>query len=462
MLFNSFSFLVFLPLVLIAFYATPKQWRYVILLAASYFFYGSWNPIYLLLIAFSTLVDYWAGLNIYNQNEAYQKKRWLWLSIITNLSLLFVFKYFNFFIDSAQDALQLIGIAVRPIYLELLLPVGISFYTFQTLSYTIDIYKGDQKPEKSLAHFALYVAFFPQLVAGPIEKAKNLLPQLKTLSNANANQVVEGLNRIAYGFFKKVVIADNLSIYVNHVFANSENAGFYQVLLGASFFLIQVYTDFSGYSDIAYGTAKLFGVDITLNFNKPFKAFSLRDFWRRWHITLTQWVTEYIYIPLGGNRKGTVKRNLNIVLAFTIMGLWHGANYTFVVWGFMHGMALMLSHYLPSFQKNLVSRFVGQLSIFAFFSFSMLFFRSESTGQAFELISNALHFKGIGNYRSALAGVSLNNLLFYLALVPMLFISYKLRSHFRFKYSTAFLLIATIAIIILGTYEKQEFVYFQF
>ena len=425
----------------------------------------NWNPYYLGLIVLSTSIDYLAALKIRGAEHQESRKLWLLLSIATNLGILFTFKYFNFFIDSAEQALSLVGIYVRPIYLELILPVGISFYTFQTMSYTIDVYKRVMEPEKHFGYFALYVAFFPQLVAGPIERAKDLLPQFKRKATLTMDDIYIGLNRIAYGFFKKVVIADRLSFYVGNVFSDIEHASFITILIGAFFFLIQVYCDFSGYSDIAFGTAMLLGIKLTLNFQKPFIATSLTEYWRRWHVSLTNWVRDYIYIPLGGNRVTTVRWYFNIIFAFTIMGLWHGANWTYIVWGLMHGVCLVAENVIKPQLLNIplvLKRAIGWFLVMLIFTVSMIFFRAENIIDASIAISKVFTFTGECSFKVIKAGINPNDFYFNCVTIIFLGLSYLLPKSFKFKYNLLFLVCTSIIILIAGTYEKIEFVYFQF
>lgn len=465
MLFNSFHFLCFFPVVLLLYYLLPWRNRWMLLLAASYYFYGSWNWWYLGLILVSTAVDFFAAQRIEASDSPTVRKRFLALSIASNLGILFAFKYFNFFIDSASTLLANANVAVPDIALQVLLPVGISFYTFQTMSYTIDVYRGKIPAERHAGHFALFVAFWPQLVAGPIERAERLLPQFKRKPDLQAGAVLSGINRMVYGFFKKVVIADRLALYVDPVFADPGSAPGVQVALAACFFLIQVYCDFSGYSDIAVGAARMLGYDLVINFERPFLATSFREYWRRWHISLTNWVRDYIYIPLGGNRVSAPRWVLNSFLAFGLMGLWHGASWTFVIWGLLHAFLLVAEHYSTGISARIpiaLRKIGGWLLVMGGFAVSMVFFRANSLADAviaFEQIAGINDVPGMHVLKGAL---TMNQLLLCFALIGVLFASYTLPRNFRFRFPLLYLAVALLLILLLGVDEKLAFVYFQF
>jgi alginate O-acetyltransferase complex protein AlgI len=341
-LFNSIEFLLFFPVVVAIYFATPQRYRWALLLAASYYFYASWKPEYLLLIIASTLVDYGCGLRMGSIAGKARRKKWLLVSLTSNLGLLFAFKYFNFFNESARAVFDRFNIFYDVPAFDLLLPVGISFYTFQTLSYSIDVYRGRQRPERHLGIFALYVSFFPQLVAGPIERSTHLLPQFFQPHRFEYDRVTSGLRLVLWGFFKKVVVADRLALYVNAVYNDPSAHTGPTILLATYFFAFQIYCDFSGYSDIAIGTARVMGYDLMQNFRRPYFARSISEFWSRWHISLSTWFRDYLYIPLGGNRVPRWRWYVNLFAVFLISGLWHGANWTFVVWGALHGTYLIV------------------------------------------------------------------------------------------------------------------------
>ena len=357
MLFNSLHFLIFFPIILFLYFTIPHKYRWTILLAGSYYFYMSWKAEYIILIMISTLIDYVAGIQIDKAVSRTRKKIFLGLSLFTNLGLLFAFKYFNFFSDSTRIFLQQFAIQLNPLTLKVLLPVGISFYTFQTLSYTIDIFRGRIKPEKHLGIFAVYVSFFPQLVAGPIERAKNLLPQFYVKHKFKYDRAVSGARLMLWGFFKKMVIADTVAITVNMVFNNpSAYSGTY-LILATIFFAIQIYCDFSGYSDIAIGAARMMGFDLMQNFRMPYLSKSIREFWKRWHISLSTWFRDYLYYPLIGKKITIFKLYFCIFLVFLISGLWHGANWTFLIWGGLHGFYLTFAAITKNFRKKITDIF---------------------------------------------------------------------------------------------------------
>ena len=400
MLFNSISYACFLPVVfLLYWFATGKslKWQNILLLIASYVFYGTWDYRFLFLLMFSTFLDYFTGIRIHEAGTRKRKRIWLWLSITVNLGFLGVFKYFNFFADSVADALSLVGLHADLVTLKVILPVGISFYTFHGLSYVIDLYNDRIKPERSFINYAVFVSFFPLLVAGPIERATHLLPQVIKKREFDAQKAVDGLKQMLWGFFKKMVIADNCAGFANEIFNHSSDYPGSTLVIGALFFAFQIYCDFSGYSDIAIGTAKLFGIDLLRNFAFPYFARDIAEFWRRWHISLTTWFRDYLYIPLGGSRGGKWMSARNTFIVFLVSGFWHGANWTFIVWGFLNAlyfMPLLLMHknrqnldivakgkMLPSFRE-----FSGMLATFILTLFAWIFFRASNVKHALNYI----------------------------------------------------------------------------
>lgn len=344
MLFNSIDFLIFFPLVAAIFFVIPKKLRYIWLLIASYYFYMSWNPKYAILIALSTFITYISSIFIQKYNDQKRivlKKVCLAESIVSNLSILCLFKYANFIIINISKLLSILNIGIIERRLDLLLPVGISFYTFQALSYTIDVYRGEIKAETNIFKYALFVSFFPQLVAGPIERSKNLLCQINNIDHIsvwNFEQVKRGFLLIMWGLFQKLVIADRAALLVNTVFQHYQNYGFLEIFTAAILFAFQIYCDFGGYTNIARGSACVMGFHLMNNFRQPYLAQNIKDFWRRWHISLTSWFTDYLYIPLGGNRNGRHRKYLNILIVFGVSGLWHGASWNFIVWGLLHAI----------------------------------------------------------------------------------------------------------------------------
>lgn len=343
MFFNSFEYAVFLPVVLVLYWTVLRKRQNSLLLVASYFFYAAWDWRFLGLLMLSTIVDFCVGRTLGTRNEAATRKRLVGLSLAINLGVLGFFKYFNFFAESFADFMGRFGLAPDTPTLKVILPVGISFYTFQTLAYTIDVYRRKKEPEQNLLDFAVYVAFFPQLVAGPIERAQRLLPQIKTpRTSINYEQIRSGLFLILLGLVRKVVIADSLAPIVNEAFRTADSAGAVTLMVGIVAFALQIYGDFAGYSDIARGSSRLLGIELMENFNQPYLSRNITHFWRTWHISLSTWLRDYLYIPLGGNRKGVSKTYRNLMLTMLLGGLWHGAAWTFVVWGGLHGLYLVV------------------------------------------------------------------------------------------------------------------------
>ena len=365
MLFNSIDFLVFFPLVVLVYFVIPRKARYLWLLVASYYFYMCWNPQYALLMATSTVITYASGYLIdrINHSGSTKKEKYRKLcvagSLISNLSILAIFKYANFAIENLSNALGALGFSTIEYRLDLLLPVGISFYTFQALSYTLDVYYGNIKAEKNLLRYALYVSFFPQLVAGPIERSENLLPQIQNVEKINVwnfKRVRDGLLLMMWGLFQKLVIADRVAILVNQVYDNYTQYGMVELIVATVLFAFQIYCDFGGYSIIARGAAQVMGFTLMLNFKQPYLAFNIKEFWRRWHISLTSWFTDYLYIPLGGNRKGEFRKYVNIFLVFTVSGLWHGASWNFIAWGVIHAIYQIIGN----LRQSLVMKLTGK------------------------------------------------------------------------------------------------------
>ena len=401
MFFNSISFAIFLPIVFVFYwFVTNKKIVYqnILLLVSSYFFYSCWDWRFLFLLIFSTVLDYFTGIKMSEAKNSRSKKVWFFLSIVINLGFLGVFKYYNFFASSFAEALSDLGLQVSPWTLSVILPVGISFYTFHGLSYVIDIYKERIKPERNFIDYSVFVSFFPLLVAGPIERATHLLPQIQKKRDFNYAKAVDGLRQILWGLFKKVVIADQCAEYANMIFNDSTNYSGSTLVLGALFFAFQIYCDFSGYSDIAIGTARLFGIELLRNFSFPYFSRDIAEFWRRWHISLSTWFRDYLYIPLGGSKVGVLTKIRNTFIIFLVSGFWHGANWTFIIWGLLNALYIMPSilfntnrnnldivargRYLPSVKELMSIGTTFSLTVFAW-----IFFRSESVSDAFHYIS---------------------------------------------------------------------------
>ncbi len=404
MLFNSLQFLWFFLVVYALYLVLDYRRQNAMLWIASLVFYGSWDVRFLSLILISTVLDYVCGLRIAEHTEPRNRKRWLALSVIGNLGVLGFFKYFDFFTTSMADLLSALGFQVNPWSLNIILPVGISFYTFQTMSYSIDIYRGHMKPTRNFLNFALFVAYFPQLVAGPIERARNLLPRLEKPRTLNVQQIKDGLFLIAWGLFKKVIIADHCAIIVNSVLAPGTNPSGVDSLLAMYAFAFQLYGDFSGYSDIARGLSKMMGIELMVNFRLPYFAVRPSDFWGRWHISLTSWVRDYLFVTIGANKMGTVRTHINLIFTMTMIGLWHGARWTFVLWGFLFGVVqavhAMIQPWLMkhlSFENRTLDKAVTYASMalmFHVFVFSGFLFRAESLAHTGELMRGILfHFQ---------------------------------------------------------------------
>ncbi len=400
MLFNSLNFAIFLPIVFLLYWLVAKKeikYQNLLLLVSSYFFYGCWDWRFLFLLIFSTLLDFFTGIKMCDSQNENNKKFWFWLSISINVGFLAVFKYYNFFANSFATAFANIGFHVSPYTIKVILPVGISFYTFHGLSYIIDIYKNRIKAEKNFIDYSVFVSFFPLLVAGPIERATHLLPQVKKKRVFNYLKAVDGLRQILWGLFKKIVIADQCATYANDVFNNYGNYSSIALISGVLFFSVQIYCDFSGYSDIAIGTAKLFGIDLLRNFAYPYFSRDIAEFWRRWHISLSSWFKDYLYIPLGGSKVGIWKKIRNTFIIFLVSGFWHGANWTFIVWGFLHALYIMPSIIFNSNRNNIyivaagkkwpnVKEFLAIISTFLLAAFAWIFFRADNLDVAINYI----------------------------------------------------------------------------
>ena len=401
MLFNSLNFAVFLPIVFFLYWFSTKgnlKLQNILLLISSYFFYACWDWRFLFLLIFSTLLDYFTGMKMSDAKYQNTRKFWFWLSISVNLGFLGIFKYYNFFAESFASALENVGLNVNPWALKVILPVGISFYTFHGLSYVIDIYKDRIKAEKNFIDYSVFVSFFPLLVAGPIERATHLLPQIQKKRTFDYTKAVDGLRQILWGLFKKVVIADQCAEYANQIFNNSADYSGSTLVLGAIFFAFQIYGDFSGYSDIALGTARLFGIELLRNFSFPYFSRDIAEFWRRWHISLSTWFRDYLYIPLGGSKGGTWMKVRNTFVIFIVSGFWHGANWTFIAWGFLNALYIMPSILFNTNRNNLEivakGRYLPHLKelfsigiTFSLTVFAWIFFRAENLGHALKYIS---------------------------------------------------------------------------
>ena len=397
MLFNSIQFIYFFPIVVLLYFLSPYKWRWLILLISSYYFYMSWNINYVFLILFTTIISYGSAIFIEKSQTEKEKKIYLFVSVTASLGVLFFYKYFNFFGASLNELFSSFQSDVKIPYIELLLPVGISFYTFQTLSYTIDVYRGDIGTEKHFGIYALYVSFFPQLVAGPIERSTRLLPQFRVRNKLTLNNVVKGLKWMIFGFFMKLVIADRLSIYVDSVYNNVYQHSGLTFIIATFLFAFQIFGDFAGYSSIAIGAARIMGYDLMTNFKRPYFGTSISDFWHRWHVSLSTWFRDYFYIPMGGSRVGIKRWYLNLFLTFLVSGLWHGANWTFVIWGALHGVYIVVENrFKLQVKKNqkisLFNRIMRTIIVFILVDFAWIFFRANNVTEAFYVVNNIFNF----------------------------------------------------------------------
>jgi len=475
MYFNSLVFFAFLPLFLICFFSTRGQVRLLVSLIGSYVFYGWWDVRFLSLILLSTMIDYFIGLRLGSAENPNVRRKWLWASLISNLGILFAFKYFNFFRDSLVDAFASVGMQLDAPTINIIVPVGISFYTFQTLSYTIDIYLKHIRAEPSFLRFAVFVSFFPQLVAGPIVRASDFLPQLYRDRPLLWRNCVTGGTQIMMGFVKKCVIADSLAPFIDVAFENPEARTSITLILAVIFYAFQIYCDFSGYSDIAIGMARVMGYHFPSNFRRPYFADSFSEFWQRWHISLSSWLRDYLYIPLGGNRKGKTRTYINLMLTMLIGGLWHGAAWTFVIWGGLHGLYLVLQRLLSAgivklgggrINNNIVFRFACGICVFSLVCLAWIFFRAQSLEGAVAMITGIFRFHGmtpgaVQNQVIAFKGIAL-----ILGLVACEAASGWIRPQARCLVSPIFMVayFVTLAWIIVwfGMFDNSPFIYFQF
>lgn len=480
--FNSLQFAVFLPIVFLLYWFVFDRlirrsryqltWQNAFVVIASYVFYGWWDWRFLLLIAFTSLCSWGSGILIGKNRGNKKAKWWMWANIVLNLGILCLFKYYDFFV---VEFARLFHFATEGLLLKVILPVGISFYTFQALSYSIDVYRGKIEPTRDVVAFFAFISFFPQLVAGPIERATNLLPQFQKKRKFDYDTAVDGMRQILWGLFKKVVVADNCAIYVDQVFSNSGSHSGSTLLLAAVFFAFQIYGDFSGYSDIAIGTAKLFGIRLMRNFNVPYFSRDIAEFWRRWHISLTTWFRDYVYIPLGGSRVSKAKVIRNTFVIFLVSGFWHGANWTFIVWGAYHALLflpLILTgknrkytnqiaegRYLPSLKE------AGQMLLtFILAVLGWIAFRSESIGQAWEVI---LGIMSSSLFTAPMVVVGLKKIVFVIGVLLLIEWTNRSKEHgFAIGNLPLWARIASCYVLVLGILElggnSQSFIYFQF
>lgn len=479
MLFNSLDFAIFLPIVFILYwFVTEKSLKLqnTLLLCSSYFFYACWDWRFLFLLIFSTALDYCTGIKIHDSKKKSEKNFWFTLSIFSNLFFLCAFKYYNFFAESFADAISIFGLKANPWTLKIILPIGISFYTFHGLSYIIDIYKDRIKAEKNLIDYSVFVSFFPLLVAGPIERATHLLPQIKNNRVFDYTEAVNGLKQILWGLFKKIVIADQCAKYVNLIFDDSQNYSGSTLVLGAVYFAFQIYGDFSGYSDIASGTAKLFGINLLQNFAFPYFSRDIAEFWRRWHISLSTWFKDYVYVPLGGSKSGTWIKVRNTFAIFILSGFWHGANWTFIFWGLLNALYIMPSIILETNRKHLdivsqgryfptMNEVFAMGTTFSLTTFAWIFFRSENMPQAINYISG-IFSTSFFSFPTVVPQYLIFWLLVFLLVEwfgrenSFAIASIGLNRSRLFRYTVYFTVIFTIFYFISD--KEQQFIYFQF
>ncbi len=477
MLFNSMEFLIFYPIVTLGYFLLAQKYRWFWLLAASCYFYMFFKPIYILILGVTIVIDYFVGVNLVKFKG--KKRKWLLVaSIIANVGILAVFKYYNFFVGNVNALFATAGMGARLGYLNILLPIGLSFHTFQAMSYTIEVYRGNQQPEKHFGIYALYVMFYPQLVAGPIERPQSMLHQFKEKKTFNQADVSYGLKLMLWGLFKKIVVADRLAVYVGSAYDNYINQTGSTLIVATFFFAIQIYCDFSGYSDIARGAAKTMGFDLMINFRRPYLAANITDFWRRWHISLSSWFKDYVYFPLGGNKVRLVQWCRNILIVFLLSGIWHGANWTFVIWGLIHGLVTIAHKLVEKFDEKPGNVFVKKLLLlfswkplavvinFAIVTFAWVFFRAANVEQAFGIVgkmllhANAPIFGKTGAWMLlACAGIAI-------VLGADMAEEYRLKlallHHSNTAVRMASVLMLCLGILLFGIFRNSSFIYFQF
>ncbi|WP_162127746.1 MBOAT family O-acyltransferase [Flavobacterium phycosphaerae] len=478
MLFNSISFALFLPIVFFLYwFVTNKSLRNqnILLLLSSYFFYACWDWRFLFLLIFSTLLDYYTGLKMSDAQSSGAKKFWLWLSVSINLGFLGFFKYYNFFAESFAEGVSNLGFHIDTWTLKIILPVGISFYTFHGLSYVIDIYNDKIKAEKNFIDYSVFVSFFPLLVAGPIERATHLLPQIQKKRTFNFAVAADGVKQILWGLFKKIVIADQCAKYVNLIFDHATDYSGSTLVVGAVLFAFQIYGDFSGYSDIALGTARLFGIDLLRNFAFPYFSRDIAEFWRRWHISLSTWFRDYLYVPLGGSRGGVWMKVRNTFIIFLVSGFWHGANWTFIIWGLLNALYIMPSILFNTNRNNLdivatgrllpsLKDFASMVLTFSLTVLAWIFFRSETVAGAFEYIG-IIFSKSLFTFPLVFPKLQLLLLLFFIGIEWMgrqnqyAIATLGNQKPKVVRYAFYYLLILMIVVF---NGNSQQFIYFQF
>ncbi len=476
MLFNSFHFVFFFLIVTFLYFTISHPWRWLLLLVSSCYFYMAFVPIYILILGFTIVVDYFAGIYIENA-EGKRRKLFLVFSLIANIGVLAVFKYYNFINTNFSFLLHGFGLTNPIPYLSILLPIGLSFHTFQAMSYTIEVYRGHQKAERHFGIYSLYVMFYPQLVAGPIERPQNLLHQFREYHEFDYTRVVEGLKLMLWGIFKKLVVADRLAIYVNATYNNADHHNGTTLLLATVFFAFQIYCDFSGYSDIAIGSAQVMGFKLMTNFNRPYFAKDISEFWKRWHISLSTWFRDYLYISMGGNKVSVPRWYFNLFFVFLVSGLWHGANWTYIIWGGLNGFYLIFALISQGFRKKIndltgIGKLPGFhhalqiLTTFTLTCFAWIFFRANNVTDAFMIIQKIVELKGPVFFESP------SELIYpFISIILLLMIEFKMEyyqgnfslltnKNLAVRFSSYALLI--LIILMLGVFDGGQFIYFQF
>lgn len=481
MSFDSSIFILFMVIVFIIYWSINSKYRWILLLLASYYFYMSWDIKGISLIIFTTILSYSSARLMERTNKKKKRKLILFLTLVIILGILFFFKYFNFFSNTTRKIFMLFSIKLHPMTLKLFLPIGISFYTFQTIAYLVDVYRENIKSEKHLGKYAIFISFFPQIVSGPIGRANSLLPQINSEHIFNYEKVTYGLKQIAWGVFKKFAIANTLSIYVDKIFNDVHNYKGFSLVIVSLFFTLQIYCDFSGYSDIAIGLAKLLDIDLITNFKSPYFSSSIKEFWSRWHISLSTWLRDYIYIPLGGNRCSKLKNKMNLIITFLVSGLWHGANWTFIFWGGIHGIAQVIENLFNKGKKHInesknIKWFIKVILVILFCNLAWIFFRANSISDAKYIFANML--KGIENPTAYIINgqldLQLNKIQFLILFISILllgifdFISLKkdvisLVSNMSLIIRwTIYLLLIIITIVLIPVSVNSGFIYAQF
>jgi len=478
MLFNSIEFVIFFLIVTTFYFALQHRYRWFLLLTSSCYFYMSFVPIYILILGFTIIIDYWAGIFL-EKTTGKNRKFFLIASLVANIGVLSVFKYYNFFNENLTALLHDIGLENPVPALSILLPIGLSFHTFQAMSYTIEVYRGNQKAEKNFGIYALYVMFYPQLVAGPIERPQNLLHQFYENHKFDYERVVNGLKLILWGFFKKLVIADRLALYVGAVYNNPTHHTGLSFIMATIFFAFQIYCDFSGYSDIAIGAAKVMGFKLMTNFNRPYLARNISEFWQRWHISLSTWFKDYLYIPLGGNRVSVPRWYFNLFFVFLISGLWHGANWTFIIWGALNGFYLVFAIVSRGIRNRIaqlvglnklprINRTIEVATTFMLVCFAWIFFRANSLADSFLIIKNIFNLKGPLFFDSA----DPSSFVFSVFGICMLLMIELKQEYYKGKFSlfnnphwlirNLSYAVLIILILLIGVFDGGQFIYFQF